>query len=478
MAANTVRLRARGRRLRTERRVAAEVAPGPASLRGGLSFGVACQVSPREVDVKGLTILAAFFVVYTLAASRLERWSITAPIVFMTAGLVLGPSVLNVLPFRVGDDVSLTLTELTLALVLFADASTVRLREVEGDVQLPGRLLLLGLPLTIALGTLVAGLMFNAEGWAAAAVIATILAPTDAALGLAVFTDPAVPVRIRRALNVESGLNDGLATPFLALFLALLASEEGVGAGWWLLKASEQIALAFGAALVVGVLGGAVYSAAGERGWTSQVSEQVAILALALLAYAGSIAIGGNGFVAAFVAGILFGATTGGRAHRSVEFTETLALFLSFGVWTIFGALLAGPVLTGGFHLAPIVYAVLSLTFIRMFPVALAWLGLGLHRETIAFAGWFGPRGLASVVFTIVTLQTLQRGGIAADTIVEVATWTIVLSVLAHGVTASPLARRYGASIGRASGPAPELVSVPEPRIRRRGLGHRPGAPS
>ncbi len=204
--------------------------------------------------MKGLTILAAFFVVYTLAASRLERWSITAPIVFMTAGLVLGPSVLNVLPFRVGDEVSLTLTELTLALVLFADASTVRLREVEGDVQLPGRLLLLGLPLTIALGTLVAGVMFNAEGWAAAAVIATILAPTDAALGLAVFTDPAVPVRIRRALNVESGLNDGLATPFLALFLALLASEEGVGAGWWLLKASEQIALAFGAALVVGVL--------------------------------------------------------------------------------------------------------------------------------------------------------------------------------------------------------------------------------
>ncbi len=428
--------------------------------------------------MNGLTILAAFFVVYALAASRLERWSITAPIVFMTAGLLLGPSVLNVLPFRIGDEVSLTLTELTLALLLFADASTVRLREVEGDVQLPGRLLLLGLPLTIAMGTLVAGLMFHAEGWAAAAVIGTILAPTDAALGLPVFTDPAVPVRIRRALNVESGLNDGLATPFLALFLALLVSEEGIGAGWWLVKASEQIALAFAAALVVGVLGGAVYSAASERGWTSQVSEQVAILALALLAYAGSIAIGGNGFVAAFVAGILFGATTGVRAHRSVEFTETFALFLSFGVWTIFGALLAGPVLTGSFHVLPIVYAVLSLTVIRMLPVALAWLGLGLRRETIAFAGWFGPRGLASVVFTILTLHTLHRGAIAADTIVEVATWTIVLSVLAHGVTASPLARRYGASIARVTGPAPELVSVPEPRVRRRWLGHRPGATS
>ena len=134
--------------------------------------------------------------------------------------------------------------------------------------------------------------------------------------------------------------------------------------------------------------------------------------------------------------------------------------------------------LTGGFHVVPIVYAVLSLTVIRMLPVALAWLGLGLRRETIAFAGWFGPRGLASVVFTILTLHTLHGGAIAADTIVEVATWTIVLSVLAHGVTASPLARRYGASIARVTGPAPELVSVPEPRVRRRWLGHRPGATS
>jgi NhaP-type Na+/H+ or K+/H+ antiporter len=428
--------------------------------------------------MNGLAILAAFFVVYALAASRLERWSITAPMVFMTAGFLLGPSVLNVLPFRIGDEVSLTLTELTLAILLFADASTVRLRDVEGDVQLPGRLLLLGLPLTIALGTLAAGLMFHAEGWAAAAIIGTILAPTDAALGLAVFTDPAVPVRIRRALNVESGLNDGLVTPFLALFLALLASEQEIGAGRWVVEASEQITLAFAAALIVGVLGGAVYTAASDRGWTSHVSEQVAILALALLAYAGSIAIGGNGFVAAFVAGILFGATTGVRAHAPVEFTETLALFLTFGVWTIFGALLAGPVLTGSFQTAPIVYAVLSLTVIRMLPVTLAWLGLGLRRETIAFAGWFGPRGLASVVFTTVTLQTLHGRGIAADTIVGVATWTIVLSVIAHGVTASPLARRYGASIARAAPASPELVNVPEPRVRRRGLGQRPGAPA
>ncbi|HTG46871.1 MAG TPA: cation:proton antiporter [Actinomycetota bacterium] len=426
----------------------------------------------------GLAILAAVFVVYALVASRLDRWSITAPMVFALAGFLLGPSVLNVLPFRIGDEVALTGTEITLALLLFADASTVRLRDVEGDVRLPTRLLLIGLPLTIAAGTLVARLLFAGDGWASAAVIATILAPTDAALGLAVFTNPAVPVRIRRALNVESGLNDGLVTPVLTLFLALLASEEGVAPASWLLHATEQIAFAVVAAIVVGGLGGSAFAAARRRGWTSHVSEQVAILALALLAYGGAIAIDGNGFVAAFAAGLLFGATTGGRTeartHAAVEFTETLGLFLSFGVWAIFGALLAGPVLTGHLEAAPIAYAVLSLTVVRIVPVALAWAGLGLQPQTVAFAGWFGPRGLASVVFTILAIQTLHEHGVAADTIVQVATWTIALSVLAHGLSAGPLSRRYGERIARTAGPAPELLDAPEPRIRRRSLGHRP----
>ena len=424
----------------------------------------------------GLAILAAVFVVYALVASKLDRWSITAPMVFTATGFLLGPSALNLLPLRIGDEVALTVVELTLALLLFADASTVRLREVEGDTRLPGRLLFIGFPLTIALGTIVAGWMVPEAGWASAAVVATILAPTDAALGLPVFTNTAVPVRIRRALNVESGLNDGLATPFLTLFLALLASEEGVkGYGSWLLKATEQIGLAVVAAIVVGVVGGRLLTAAHRRGWTSHVSEQLAILALALLAYGGALAIDGNGFVSAFVAGILFGRITRGRMHRPVEFTETLALFSSFVVWTLFGALLVGPVLSRRIAFTPIAYAALSLTVIRMVPVAVSWAGLGLRSRTIAFAGWFGTRGLASVVFTILTIQTLHVAGIATDTIVEMATWTILLSVFLHGLTAAPLSRWYGRWVGDQPSPLPELADAPEPRLRRRSLGHHPG---
>ena len=195
--------------------------------------------------------------------------------------------------------------------------------------------------------------MFPEVGWAAAALIATILAPTDAALGLAVVTNKAVPARIRRALNVESGLNDGIATPFVTLFIAIVAAEEALGDTAWGLEALKQIGLAIVAAVVVGYLGGKLLAFANDRGWTSEVSEQIAILALALLAYEGSVAIGGNGFVAAFAGGILFGAATRGRLAEPVRFTETLGLSASFLVWSIFGALFVGELLTQDSQLNP-----------------------------------------------------------------------------------------------------------------------------
>ena len=172
-------------------------------------------------------------------------------------------------------------------------------------------------------GALLAYLMFPEVGWAAAALIATILAPTDAALGLAVVTNKAVPVRIRRALNVESGLNDGIATPLVTLFIAIVAAEEDLADTAWGLEALKQIGLAIVAAVVVGYLGGKLLAFANERRWTSEVFDQIAILALALLAYQGSVAIGGNGFIAAFAGGILFGAATRQRLAEPVQFAET-----------------------------------------------------------------------------------------------------------------------------------------------------------
>jgi sodium/hydrogen antiporter len=421
--------------------------------------------------VGGLTALAAVVVAYTLIASQLDRWWITGPMVFVGAGVILGPGGLDVLPFSLDNETILTITELTLALLLFSDASTIQLRDVESDAGLPRRLLFVGLPLTIAAGALLAYLMFPGVGWAAAALVATILAPTDAALGLAVVTNRSVPTRIRRALNVESGLNDGIATPFVTLFIAAVAAEESLGDTAWGLEALKQIGLALVAAVVVGYLGGKLLAFAAERGWTSAVSEQIAILALALLAYGGSVAIGGNGFIAAFAGGMLFGAATRRRLAEPVQFTETIGLSASFLVWSIFGAQFVGELLSQDLTARPVIYAVLSLTLIRMLPVAISLAGTHLRPATVAFMGWFGPRGLASVVFTLLALEEIERDG-DGQLLLQTITWTILLSVVLHGISAVPLAARYGAAIATA-GDMPEKQPSREPSIRLRDLAGR-----
>jgi NhaP-type Na+/H+ or K+/H+ antiporter len=225
---------------------------------------------------------------------------------------------------------------------------------------------------------------------------------------MAVVTDPAVPVRVRRALNIESGLNDGIATPFVTVFLAALLSEEGLDKGSWILEAVVQIGLALLVAVAVGGLGAWLISAASRRGWTSGMSEQLCVLALAVLAYVGA----GRGRrervrARAFSAGLIFGAV--GHAHReAVGFTEDASLFASCLVWVVFGASFARPVVSGSVDASAIVHALLSLTVVRMVPVAIALLGLGLHPHTVAFMGWFGPRGLASVVFTLLAVEELR----------------------------------------------------------------------
>jgi NhaP-type Na+/H+ or K+/H+ antiporter len=421
----------------------------------------------------GLTAIAVVVVAYTLVASKLDRWWISGPMVFVAAGAILGPAGLNVLPLSVTNEVVLTVTELTLALLLFSDASTVRLREVEGDAGLPTRLLFVGLPLTILAGALVAHLVFPEIPWAAAALIATILAPTDTALGLAVVTNRSVPTRIRRALNVESGLNDGIATPFVTLFIAILAAEEGLGDRAWGLEALKQIGLAIIAAVVVGYIGGKLMVFTKDHGWTSDVSEQIAILALALLAYEGSVAIGGNGFVAAFAGGILFGAATRRRLDESVQFTETLGLSATFLVWSVFGALFLGALFTHGLSAQPVIYAILSLAVIRMVPVALALIGTRLRPATVVFMGWFGPRGLASVVFTLLAWEDIEHAD-GGGMLLQTATWTILLSVVLHGISASPLVARYGSYVA-SLGDVPEKAPASEPRIRVRDLAGRRG---
>jgi sodium/hydrogen antiporter len=425
----------------------------------------------------GEAVFAVIIVLYAAVAVKLGRWSVTMPMIFVILGFVLGSGGTGLLTISPRAEGLKGLVEITLALLLFADASTIELRKVREDARLPGRLLGIGMPLTIVFGAIVALVLLRNEGIAFAALLGAILAPTDAALGLPIFNDPKVPVRIRRALNVESGLNDGIATPFVALFLAYaVATEEHAGTSAWLTTALAEIGLAVLVGIVVGIVGGWLMVQTTRRGWTSGSSAQIGILGLALAAYFCSLAIGGNGFIAAFVGGIVFGAVTRNRLAEPTEFTETAGTFMSLLVWAIFGTVLVTAALSLTTDWRPIVYAVLSLTAIRMIAVAIAMRGSGLRRDTIGLMGWFGPRGLASVVFTLLAWMSFNEADQPADTLIAVATWTILLSVVAHGLSAKPLAAWYAGRLAKAAEPPLELADAPELRARRQMFEGGPGA--
>ena len=412
------------------------------------------------MPTEGVAVFFGLVVVYGAVAVWLGRFSITMPIVFVALGALMGPSGLVTTK-----DAEL-LTEMTLALLLFADASTLHFRQVRDDARLPARLLLIALPLIIALGGLVAYGLFPGEGLGFALLLAAILAPTDAALGLPIFNNPRVPVRVRRALNVESGLNDGIATPLVALFTAMALAHEAGGTGGWLLSALGEIGIGVGVGVAAGLLGGWLFAAAVKRGWTSATGEQIGNLALALCAFWAAKALGGNGFVAAFAGGLLFGHATRERLHVATEFTETSGTLLSLFVWAAFGANLVPPLLRAFTPLA-LLYALLSLTVIRMIPVAVSLIGARLRPDTTLVMGWFGPRGLASVVFALMAYESFHEAGRGFDLLADTAAWTILLSVVLHGVSAVPLANWYARRLETADAAAPELVVVPEMGVRR-----------
>jgi NhaP-type Na+/H+ or K+/H+ antiporter len=409
----------------------------------------------------GIAIFFGLAVVYGVVAVWLGRFSITMPIVFVGVGVLLGPSGLVT-----SHDVEV-LTEMTLALLLFADASTLSYRQVRDDPLLPARLLFIGMPLVIVLGGVIAFGLFQGAEIGFALLLAAILAPTDAALGLPIFNNPRVPVRVRRALNVESGLNDGIATPFVALFTALALAEETHQASGWLLSALREIGFGVGVGIVAGLLGGWLFVTATKRGWTATTGQQIGNLALALCAFWAAKALGGNGFIAAFVGGLLFGHASRGRMHVATEFTEVSGTLLSLFVWTVFGANVV-PGLVQLFNPLALLYALLSLTVIRMVPVAISLIGTGLRADTVLMMGWFGPRGLASVVFGLMVYEAFHESGRSIGMLLQAVAWTILLSTVLHGISALPLANRYARRLKTADPSAPEMVELPELGIRRR----------
>jgi NhaP-type Na+/H+ or K+/H+ antiporter len=382
-----------------------------------------------------LAVLAAVVLAYSLVSRRLDLRAISAPMVFVAAGIVAGPDVLDLVSLDATHGTAFHVAELTLALLLFADAARVDPRSLRGDADLPGRLLGIGMPLTILLGMAAGAVLLTELEFWEAAIVAAVLAPTDAALGQAVVTSRAVPARIRRALTVESGLNDGLSVPFLALFLAIAVDQTVPAASDWLGFAVEQIG--WGALIGAAVGGGGAWlvERSAERELTTPLFRQFGVLALAVLAFVLADEAGGNGFIAAFVGGLAAGRVGGTSGARAVEFTEEEGQLLSLAVFFVFGTVAIS--FLDAADLGIVLYAVLSLTLVRMVPVAVAVRGMGFRPVTVAFMGWFGPRGLASIILALVVAEEEPELP-ALGVILATMTVTVLASVVLHGLTALP----------------------------------------
>ncbi len=426
-----------------------------------------------------MLILGIFFaglLAYGLLSRVLDARSLTPQIVMLGLGLILGVIVAGTPEVGVDTELLHVAGEAALILCLFVDAARIDIGALRGSAGLPTRLLAIGLPLTLVAGTLVALVLFPDLPLLDAVLLAVLVAPTDAALGVLVVSSPKVPIRIRQALNVESGLNDGLVTP-LVLVVVVAGQAEGSGTSGWVADAFAQIGLGVVAGVIVGAGGATLLRFAFRRGWVLDGARWVLAPALAFLAWFVALELGGNAFVAAFVAGFAATATIGRVSDELLEFGEVGGELLGLAVFFMFGVLVPS---LGPFDLPTLLFAIAALTVVRMLPVAAALLGTRLAPATVAFMGWFGPRGLASIVLALVAIGDGSEDPPAfAPAVIAAVALTVTLSVLAHGLSARPAVRWYAGTVGRLPAGAPELVTTPAVPVRGRALAApNPGARS
>ena len=399
--------------------------------------------------------VAAFM--YAMLARRLADSILTAPIYFVALGLLLAK--VGWFEFEAAEETLHLVAEATLVVLLFLDASQIDLKQLRERHIWPQRMLLLGLPLAVLIGTFFAGLILPDWPLVALALVAALLAPTDAALGQSVVSNKAVPERVRRWLTVESGLNDGLALPLILLFASLLGEADVRGAQDWLIFGASQVLLGPLAGILVGWIGAIIMLFAANRGLTSRPFEGVAALSLTAIAYLAAGEIGGNGFISAFVAGLTFGNCVKGRCKFLFEFTESEGQLFMWAAFFLVGLVLVPEALEN--LTGPILALIMiSLFVVRPLAIWLSLIGTDANRVTKLFLGWFGPRGLATALFALLILP--QIGGEYAETILTIAVNAVWISAILHGVSATPLSKLYGRSVANME-PCTEQEPVPTP---------------
>jgi len=381
---------------------------------------------------------------YGLFSQLLAKYNISGPMVFTTVGVLLSPLVLGGEPINTNAEVIHIIAEITLILVLFSDSSALNLAQLKAHWRLPVRLLFVAMPITIAVTTLTAMWFFPHESTLYLLLLALILAPTDAALGKIVVSDERIPQTVRNTINVESGLNDGIVFPILLTVLAMIVSSSTTAESGWLSYIAQQVLIGALAGALVGWAGAKVMLYAIQKEWMEYQYSNLTPIALAIFSFYVAEFLGGNGYIAAFFSGLFLGNTSEVLRERVESFAESEGEFLVMLSFLIFGLVFI-PMTIEYWNFKTLLFALLSLTILRMLPVVLSFGFFKVDLATRLFYGWFGPRGIASILYILVAFHELGSFQ-GHEEIFAVASMTIVLSIFLHGLSAQPLAVRYAGS--------------------------------
>jgi NhaP-type Na+/H+ or K+/H+ antiporter len=392
-----------------------------------------------------LIIITSLFLVFGLFSKVSEHSLISGPMVFLTIGLVASPIGVNLIDIEFDTDIVKTLAELTLIIILFVDASYLKycnLRRILSGI--PARLLLIGLPLTMALGTFTAQYFFPDYSIWMLLLLALILSPTDAALGQAVVESEQVPKRIRESISIESGLNDGIALPPILFCIAILANgAQTIDSDYyWLTFLATQLILGPIVGALVGHFGGKLIDYATHRNWMSHAFHHIVSIALALLAYSAAEMIHGNGFISAFFAGLTLSTKIPLVRDNMQEFSDAQGKLFALVIFFIFG-LVCIPAFYPYWTTNVVFYALLSLTLIRIIPVFIALIGVKVDLYSKFFIAWFGPRGIASILYLLIVIDELEVVGY--ESLLSVIVLTVIMSIFAHGLTAVYMSNKFKA---------------------------------
>ncbi len=389
--------------------------------------------------------IALVIIGYGYFSKILTKYNISGPMVFTIIGLLLSPLGFGSDPISLNSELVQIIAEITLILVLFSDASALNLKKLKKEWKLPARLLIVGLPITIIFTTYAAKGFFPDESMIYLLLMALVLAPTDAALGKAVVSDKKVPENIRSTINVESGLNDGIVFPVLITVTAIIMSGaigEGQGEGW-LGYVIKQVIFGSIIGALVGFVGARLSTWVIKKKWMEEHYENLVPIALAIFSYYLAEYFGGNGFIAAFFSGLFLGNHSEELRDNVENFAESEGELLIMICFLVFGIAFL-PAFIPYMDWSVLIYSLLSLTILRMLPVAFSLIGKA-DFSTMLFIGWFGPRGIASILYMLIVVHKL--GSIEGhEKIFAVMTLTIFLSIFLHGLSAKPFSNLYSKS--------------------------------